>query len=185
MYLGIRIDQTPMVVSKEIAAFLYRKVIGESSPCFREETAHTVHEPVDLVFSAQEYAAQDKAEAAVRVRLSVGKSKARPPGAAEHKPTVDPEVLAELFDILNQISGRVIGQLAKRCRTSGAPLVENDDAIRTWIEETAMGGNGARARSAVQEDDRHALGVAALLPIKMMEAIDGKATRFIRLDFGK
>ena len=185
MYLGIRIDQTPMVISKEIAAFLCRKVIGESLPCFRKETAHTVHEPVDLVFPAQEYAAQDKAEAAVRVRLSVGKSKARPPGAAKHKPTIDPEVPAELFDILNQITGRVIGQLAKRCRTSGAPLVENDNVIGTWIEETAMAGNSARARSAVQENDRHPLGVAALLPIKMMEAIDSKAARFIRLDFGK
>ena len=185
MYLGIRIDQTPIVISKEIPAFLYRKVIGESLPCFREETAHTVHEPVDLVFSAQEYAAQDKAEAAVRVRLSVGKSKARPPGAAEHKPTIDPKVPAELFDIPNQITGRVIGQLAKRCRTSGAPLIENDNAIGTWIEETAMGGNGACAWSAVQEDDRHPLRVAALLPIKMMEAIDSKAARFKRLDFGK
>ena len=185
MYLGIRIDQTPMVVSQEIAAFLFRKEIGESLPCFREETAHTVHEPVDLVFPAQEYAAQDKAEAAVRVRLSVGKSKARPPGAAKHKPTIDPEVPAEFFDILNQITGRVIGQLAKRCRTSGAPLVENDNAIGTWIEETAMGGNGACAWSAVQEDDRHPPRVAALLPIKMMEAIDSKAARFKRLDFGK
>ena len=75
--------------------------------------------------------------------------------------------------------------VAVNVTTSGAPLVENDNAIGTWIEETAMGGNGARARSAVQEDDRHALGVAALLPIKMMEAIDSKAARFIRLDFGK
>ena len=67
MYLGIRVDQTPTVVSKEISAFLFRKKIGESLPCFREETAHTVHEPVYLVFPAQKYAAQDKAEAAVRV----------------------------------------------------------------------------------------------------------------------
>ena len=50
-------------------------------------------------------------------------------------------------------------------------LNEDQDAEELRMEEAAMHGGRAGARAAMQEQDRHALGIAALLPIDRMSPI--------------
>ena len=51
-------------------------------------------------------------------------------------------------------------------------LIEYDDAIELRIEETAMDRGRAGAWPAMQEQHRHSLGIAALLPVDRVATID-------------
>ena len=81
---------------------------------------------------------------------------------------------AQLLHVGHEMIGRVVLQVAQRHRAAAAALVEHDDAIELRIEEAAMHRRGTRARPAMQEDDRHALGIAALLPIDRVTPVDGQ-----------
>ena len=53
------------------------------------------------------------------------------------------------------------------------------------IKEPPVRRHGTSPRPSVQEDDRDAFGVAALLPIEMMRIIDCKSTGLVWFNFGK
>ena len=91
----------------------------------------------------------------------------------------------ELFHVGHEIARGVVLQLAERHRAAAAALVEYDDAIELRIEEPAMDRRRAGARSAVQEHDGHALGIAALLPIARVPTIDRQHAAGIGRYFGK
>ena len=78
--------------------------------------------------------------------------------------------------------GRVVLERAERRRAAGAALVEDDDAVVAGIEEAAMGRGGAGARSAMQEHHRHAVGIAALLPIDRVLRVERQHAAGIGLD---
>lgn len=53
-------------------------------------------------------------------------------------------------------------------RASAPALVENDDAVMIGIEAKRC----ARAGTAMQQHNRHAIRIAALLPVKIVNVID-------------
>src|SRR3546814_15017923 len=85
------------------------------------------------------------------MRLRIGKRQGRAPGAAEHVPAHDAQVVAQALHVGDQQRRGVVGELAERCRAAGAALVEDDDAIMARVEEAAVVGAGPGTRAAVQE----------------------------------
>src|SRR5471030_1918772 len=81
---------------------------------------------------------------------------------------------AQFLHVGHEVIGRIVLQVAQRHRAPAPALVEYDDSIELWVEEAAMYRRGTRARSAMQEDDRNALGIAALLPIDRVTPVDGQ-----------
>ena len=73
--------------------------------------------------------------------------------------------------------------LARVRRGASAPaLVEQHDAVPLGVEEAAVPGGGSRARTAVEEHDRLAVGIAALLPVDAVAVADDELAGLVRLD---
>src|SRR5687767_14313358 len=97
--------------------------------------------------------------------FGIGDGEGRAPRAAECEPAINAEVRAQPLHILDQMRRRIVLDLAQRLGAAAAALVEDHDPIESWVEEPAVGGVGSRARPTMQEYDRHAFGIAALLII--------------------
>jgi hypothetical protein len=136
----------------------------ELAPRLGKHARHPVQEPVDLGRRREEDAAQHEAQHALGVRLRVQQRERRPPRAAEQKPALDAKMLAQPLDVVDQVRGRVVGDLRGRRRAAGTALVVEDDPPERRIVVAADGAAGCRRRAAVHEEQRHAGGVAALLP---------------------
>src|SRR3546814_20494387 len=89
---GVRIEQAAMIVAEQIATFFRGEIACEIAPHLGEDAAHPGHKPRDLLAPAQEYAAQDEADAAFAPGFGIGERQTRPPGAAEHQPALDNQV---------------------------------------------------------------------------------------------
>src|SRR5690349_22073101 len=96
------------------------------------------------------------------MRLRVSERERAAPRPAKHEPLIDTELFANRFDVLDQAPGRVVFERSVRTAVPGAALIEENDAIRVWIEEAAIVGNETRAWTTVQKDDRLAVRRAAL-----------------------
>jgi len=88
----------------------------------------------------------------------------------------------QLLDVGDQIRRGIVDQRSQRRRSSGAPLIEDYDAVMRGIEEAAMGRRGPRAGTAVQEHHSRTPGVAALLPVHRVRRIERQRARGIGLD---
>src|SRR3546814_4884646 len=80
---------------------------------------------------------------------------------------------------------RVLVDLAERRRAPGAALVEHDDAVMPGIEEAPMGRRRAGARPPMQEENRHAVWIARLLPVEGMNGVDRQTAGLVGLDLGE
>jgi hypothetical protein len=81
---------------------------------------------------------------------------------------------AQLLHVGHQMAGGVVVYLAERHRTAAAALIEHHDAVELRIEEPPMDRCRTGPRPAVQEQRGHAVGVAALLPIDRVPAVDSQ-----------
>lgn len=109
--------------------------------------------PLELCVSAGEDAAQNKAAHALRVRLRIRQPQRRAPGAAEDDvPFGDLQVLAERFDVRDQVPGGVVGGVCVWAGEAAASLVQQDDAVVLWVEEDGVGFCAAPAGPAVEVD---------------------------------
>ena len=134
--------------------------------------------PVDLALPRQEDPSEDQSLDALRVRLGVREGERGAPGAAEDEPPVDPEVLADLLGVLDEVPGGVLAQLAERRRLAasragrtGSPARTAGSKNRRWI------GGDPGSGTAVEEDDRPAGRVARLLHVEVVEVGDAQAER--------
>ena len=134
--------------------------------------ARTAEKPFDFTRAAEEHAAQDETEAALWHRLPVGQRQRAAPGAAEQKPLPDSQVFAQALQILNQMLGRVARDFTDRRRGAGTALVVQHDPEKIRVEEAAVFGRAAAARTAVQEHDRNAPGVSADLPVHRVDVVE-------------
>src|SRR6185369_3495726 len=150
----------------------FGNVAGERAPCLGEDLLQAVEEPVDFALAAQEDAAKDERQAAIRMMLAVCDGERRSPGAAEHDPFVDAQVLAQPLQVVDELGRRVVLDATQRLRAAGAALVVDDDAVRVRIEKLAMHGAGPRARTAVKEHDRDSLRISRLLVVHAMRALE-------------
>src|SRR5262249_46388873 len=98
---------------------------------------------------------------------------------------LDAEKAAQDLEIGDEMRGRVVLERAERCRAAGAALIENDDAVEMRVEETAMRRGRARAGSAMQEDDRHPMRIAGLLPVHGVEAVELERAGGVGLNRGE
>ena len=180
-----RIDEAPMVGRQQVAAFGLGDEAGEVAPGLGKDVADAVQEPVDLGRAAEEDAAQHEGEAALRMVLGVGERERRSPRAAEDDPALDAQVLAQALDVGHEV-GRGVGlEAAQRRRAAGAALVVDHDAVVRRVEELAVHRARTRAGAAVQEDDRHAVGIAAFFPVHAVPAVEVEEAVAARLDGGE
>jgi rhodanese-related sulfurtransferase len=63
------------------------------------------------------------------MRLGIGERERRAPGAAEHLPALDVEMLAELLDVVDEMPGGVFVDAGMRRGAAAAALVELHDAV--------------------------------------------------------
>src|SRR5580658_6914559 len=107
----------------------------------------------------------------------VGKSESTAPGAAEHQPSVDFQMLAQPFDVRDQVCGVVARKIGVWCACvrrapSAIALIEEHDAIGGWIEQPAMPLGTSRSGTAVQNEGRLTAWIAASLPVEEIAIAD-------------
>ena len=117
---------------------------------------------------AQEYTAQYQSLYPFGMSLGISQRQSAAPRTAEHQPFPDTQHFTDSFDIRHQIPSRVVFRTSIRARTSATTLVDNDDTEPVGIEKTSAGGRSARARSAMQKNNRHTIRIARLFPIDFM-----------------
>ncbi len=93
-----------------------------------------------------------------------------------------PSLLAQPLDVVDQQRRRVPARLAERRRSSGAALVEDDDAVVPRVEELPRTRARAAARTAVQEQHRHAGRRPAVLPVHRVQVVERQQARRARVD---
>ena len=101
------------------------------------------------------------------------------------QPARHAEMRPELLHVSHEVASRVVLQVAQRHRPATAALVENDDAVVLRVKEAAMDGRRAGAGAAVEEHDRHTLGIAALLPIDRVTPVDRQHAAGVGRNLGK
>ena len=111
------------------------------------------------------------------MRLRVGESQRAAPGFTEHQPTIDPQVLSQQLEIVDQMPrgvGAEVNASGARMRKTptGATLVEQHNAVLCRIKQAAMVGLRLSTRSTVQEHRGLAFGVARGLPINALTVAD-------------
>ena len=109
---------------------------------------------------------------ALRMLLRIGERERRAPRAAEHLPAFDPEMLAQRFDVGDQVPRGVVHEARGGPALAAAALIEQHDAVALRVEEPAHLRIGAAARTAVQEHDGLALRIAALLVVDLVHGRD-------------
>src|SRR5262249_5795018 len=131
-------------------------------------------EPVDLLLAQHEDTAQHELGDALGVLLGVRERERAAPGAAEHLPAIDLEVLAEALHVGDEVPGGVVVEAGVGPALAAAALVEQDDAVSLGVEEAALLGLGATAGASVDKDGRLAVGVARLLEVDLVDASDAE-----------
>ncbi|MNN45640.1 hypothetical protein D3C81_1599870 [compost metagenome] len=91
---------------------------------FRKKPAHAIQKPIDLGARAQEDAAQDETEAALRMRLPICQRQRRTPRATEYQPLLYAQHRTQGFNVGDQQLRGVIAILAERRRFAGAALIK-------------------------------------------------------------
>ncbi len=119
-------------------------------------------ECVELLAAHAEHAAPGHGQRAVGVRLGVGEQQGRAPRAAGHVPLLEAQMLAQPVEVGDQKVRVVVVDAGIGLGFAGTALVVGDDVERLGVEEAVAVGRRARARPAVQVDDRDAVEVAVL-----------------------
>ena len=95
-------------------------------------------------------------------------------------------MLAYPLDVGDEVPCRVVVGHPAGCAAAGATLVEGDHTVTLGIDELAMARRDSAARSAVEENDRHAVGIAAFLDVEFVAfghlETKGAARLAVRID---
>src|SRR5262249_46009668 len=129
MHRRVRMHQALVISVQKIAALGFRDMAGKIAPGLRRQLAQAIEKPIYLRLPAKEDAAECKSANAIGMELGISDGERRAPGATEHGPFVDPEMLTQPLDVGHQVRGRVVADLAERPRATGTPLIEDDDAV--------------------------------------------------------
>ena len=174
--------QTLVMRRNEIAAFIrwYRRHVTLKEIRIHMTRAILI-EPQQLGSTQREQAAQDQFCNPLRMGLGVGQCERTAPRSAEYLPFIDTALLAKEFDVRNKMPGRVVDQRTTRCGFTAAALIEEDDPLCRRVKKSSHFGTARSTRSAVQENDRLATRVAALLVVNLMYIRHGQHAGFVRL----
>src|ERR1035438_1201191 len=99
--------------------------------------------------------------------LGIGEGEGGTPRPAEHLPALDTEVLAEHFDVADEVPSRV-GFERRVWRTlAAAALIEVNDPVLFGVEEAPLFRIRAATGPAVEKDYGFATGVTAFLEVNL------------------
>lgn len=129
--------QQAVVPGVRIVSVPGRKVAEEPLVGVREEAARAdpPAAPRQLGPARRRHAAEHQRADRPGVRLRVEQRQRRAPRAAEHHvPPRDPQVRAQGLDVGDEEGRRVLAELAAGRRLAGSALVEQDHAVRGWVE---------------------------------------------------
>jgi hypothetical protein len=118
------------------------------------------------------------------VRLAIGEAECAAPGPTKHQPALDAEVLAQVFDVGDQVRGGIRARFAQGRGRARAALIEQHGPEEPGIEEAAMLGRRAAAGSTMQEEDRHAVRLAGRLPVHRMHGVERQHAAVVRFQRG-
>ena len=161
--------EAPVIGLEEILVFLRGNGGQKILPPVREDPPGAILiEPGDLLRPAEKDAAYNQGGDPLGVGLGIGQGQGRAPGAAKDQPGGNAQALANALHVRDQMPGAVVGQFGVGPRASRPALVEENDAVAIWIEETPMDRVAPRPGPAMEEDGGQALGVAAFLQVDIM-----------------
>ncbi|MNM43325.1 hypothetical protein D3C81_542050 [compost metagenome] len=169
----------------QIVALHRRNRLEVVLPRIREQAVGAfLVEPFQFPAAQHEDAAQHQFGHALRMALRIGQRQGRAPAAAEHLPAIDLQVLAQFLDVGNEVPGGVVHQIGVRGGTTGAALVEQDDAVLGRVVELAHLVAAAAARPTMQHHHRLAVRVAALFEVQRVAVVDLQGADVVRGDGG-
>src|SRR5919197_769231 len=91
-------------------------------------------------------------------------------------------MLSKPLDIGDQVRRGVLGELCQRLGSTCPALIEEDDAIGMRVKEAALHGVAATAGPAMHKQHWHALRIATLLEIQLVQRRYPKITGLIGFD---
>src|SRR5262249_11180764 len=100
------------------------------------------------------------------------------------EPALDLQMLAQSFDVIDEMPGRVVGEARMGAALSAAALIEQHYSIDPWIEEGTHLPVCAASRAAVEEDGRFAGRITALLVIDLVQIRHAQKARSQRTHRG-
>src|ERR1041384_6678077 len=100
--------------------------------------------------------------------FSVGQRERAAPRTAKHEPLLDTKMLAYVFDVLDEMPGRVVVERSVRKTSARAALVKKNYAIGCRIKEAPVIRIQTCAWPTVEKHDRLSVWIAALLVIKLV-----------------
>src|SRR5690606_27285723 len=96
----------------------------------------------------------------------------------------DAQLLAQALDIGDQVPGGVVFQRGVGSRQAAAALVEHDDAVFGRVEIATHPRIDRPAGAAVEDNDRHAVRIAAFLVVDLVDAVGRHPARGVGFDLG-
>ncbi len=99
----------------------------------------------------------------------VSERKSTPPRTTEYQPAINVKMLTKLLYVIDQIPGGIFLDAGVRTTAPGTALIEQHDPIVFGIEESSLIGLGTAAGTAVNEEHRLTLRIAALLVIQLVD----------------
>ena len=100
--------------------------------------------------------------------LGIGQRERRTPRAARHNPLLDPEVIAQLFDVFDQQLGVIECDARVGLRQSGTALIIHDEIVGRGIVEAPRRSIQACTLSAMQVEHRQPFRIAAFLIVEVI-----------------
>src|ERR1700722_7719635 len=141
-----------MIGRKQIAPLALGNMGEVRLPCIRKENrSAALVKPIDLLLTEQKNPTHNKFGNALWVRFGISKSQCGAPGSTKNLPPLNPQVPADFLDIVDQFPGGVGFKRRVRCALPAASLVKVNDAVFYRVEEAALLGVGATARTPVQK----------------------------------
>src|SRR6185437_12213008 len=176
----VRAGQAAVIGREQIIALSLRDVSKVRLPGIgKEDGSAALVKPVNLLLANQEDAAQDDFRHAMRMSLAIGKSQRGAPRPAEDLPAINAEVLADFFNVGDQVPGGVGFQRRIRRALAASALVKIHDAVFFRMEEAALLGIRAAAGTSVKKNYRLAGGMATFLKVDFVERRDAEFARSV------
>src|SRR6185437_7565884 len=165
----VRAGEAAVIGGEQIIALSFRDVSKVRLPGVgKEDGSAALVKPVNLLLANQEDAAQDDFRHALGMSLAIGEGESGTPRSAKDLPALNAEVLANFFDVRDQVPGGVCFQGRIRRALAASALVKIHDAVFFRMEEAALLGVRAAAGTAVKKNHRLAGGIAAFLEIDLV-----------------
>src|SRR5512132_1041560 len=125
----------------------------------------------------------------MRIPFAVRESECASPRPARHQPALYAEAFAQALDVRYEVRRRVarqvdVGLARVRGASAAVPLVEQDRPVDLRVEQPTLPRRAARPRTAVQDDSRPPVRVAAHLPVQEVALADVEHAVVVGLDRG-